>query len=156
MAKIIEEQMIQLTQSLASYNEPDFYDPDPIVIMKKLTREEIERRTKRVTNEIRGGNELKVGKRVYVKDNTIYEAQYTVYKAHAKLDCPIAGSFVVVAKKGRALKLKHLKSRETCIVHPDVLIKEKTKVTKKEKEGHHGEEQYQLQPRNKEGETTKK
>ena len=54
-------------------------------------------------------------------------AKLTKYKAHQKLDFPIAGPFIIIGRKGNAFQLKNIKNSETVLVHPDYIVTGKIK-----------------------------
>ena len=66
------------------------------------------------TNTKRSPKKITVGQRVYAK----LDKQA---KRH-KLDWPVSGPFVVIGNRGRALKLKDVKTKGIIEVHPDYII----------------------------------
>jgi hypothetical protein len=65
-------------------------------------------------NDKRSSKDIKIGQRVFAKLDKWLHKQ--------KLDLPITGPFIVVGKKGRALKLKQLATNKIYLVHPDYII----------------------------------
>ena len=66
------------------------------------------------TNLKRQQKDLQIGQRIFAKLDK--------HHRHFKLNYPITGPFQIVDKKGQAMKIEHLESGETFIIHPDSIL----------------------------------